>query len=277
MIRILLFLSIVSSLNAASRPYVELDGEAHTVVSINASGEAVLADGSMLKLKRGKQSLLLDFDDSYLASSVEVKLTGGPQLAIIDDVSWNVQYQASGELSHLVESFGVLIRTDSKGVKVMIPFPLKFDPGKEAATFDISIDPFRAWRDLIKTEPGNFFYECRLFSEGREILLEGEDKGRLLVDWERLTSIEDSRPELILPVVGQFLDYRKKKAQAVVEFVLNEEGATERVNVVRKTAGWFAEPARKMVEMSRFYPIVKEGKSVPARLKVPIEFSGSGN
>lgn len=271
MIRILLLLTFVYSLHAGTRPYVELDGEPHTVASVNSKGEAVLADGRLVKLSRGQVPLLMEVDDDYSVSSVEATLSTGPQLALVDS-PWGVHYQFAGELSETVDSFAVLIRTDEAGEKVTVPFKLVLEESGVVGRFEVSIEPFGTWKDVLKSDPSQYFYECRLFADGREILVERDGKSPLLVDWDRFESKEESKPEIILQVVDKTVQ-RKGVAQAVVEFVVDKNGETQSVRVLSKTKGWFAEPARRMIEMSRLYPIVKDGAPVAAKLKIPVMYS----
>lgn len=273
MFRILLLLfSSAAFLSAATRPFVEIDGERQTVVSVVDGNSVVLEDGRLVKVSRAKLPLLLEMDESFEASSVTVSLLHGPELLIVDDVRWSPVYQFKATLSEPVELFGVLIRTDEKSNKVTIPVAIVLGVDGEEASFFVTADPFPVLGDILKTEPGNFYYEFRLFTKGREILVEGEGWNRLLVDWRRFESTEDSKPEIVLPVGESFLHYRKSDAEALVEFVIDENGKTRNVRVVRKSAGWFAEPAKKMVEMTRFYPIIKDGKPTPATVKIPLYF-----
>lgn len=274
MLRFLLFLSLSSSvLQAGVRPYVEEEGERLTVISVLENGSAVVEGGRTVKMSRGKMPLRLEEDESIEGSGVTMTISSGPELVIVNDVSWSAMYRFEGNLSEAVALFGVLIRTEENGKQVTIPVSLNLGEDGDPTAFVVSVDPFPSWSDVLKTEPGNFFYEFRLFTEGREILVGESNENPLLVDWGRLEAGEDSKPEVILPVSESFLHYRKKDAEALVEFVIDERGKTQRVSVVRKTAGWFAEPAKRMAEMTRFYPVIKDGKPTAAVVRVPIRFT----
>ncbi|MGN0867830.1 MAG: TonB family protein [Oligosphaeraceae bacterium] len=61
--------------------------------------------------------------------------------------------------------------------------------------------------------------------------------------------------------------------QAVVEFVVSRQGVPEQIQVVSASPpGYFEEAAREAVEKARFQPALREGKPVPCRLRLPLEF-----
>lgn len=259
-----------NSLVAATRPFVEVNGERLTVVSVSESGKLVLADGSVQTASRQKLPLQLEHDKAYEPAELTAEVTKGPELAMMDLLGRDFLYRFDGRLSEKADFFGVLIRTDERGKKIRFPVRMGFEDEGEA--FSVSVNPFSGLGDFFKTNRGSFFYEFRLFSNGREVLIAGHDRSPLLVDWDRLESPTEGGPEFILPVVIGG-DLRKKEAQVVVEFAVDKEGNTKNQRVVSKTAGWLEQPALSMVNISRLYPIVKDGKRVAVRLKVPIKYS----
>ncbi|WP_438482848.1 TonB family protein [Oleiharenicola lentus] len=58
----------------------------------------------------------------------------------------------------------------------------------------------------------------------------------------------------------------------VVEFDVNKEGAVARASAVRFTHSEFVEPALRAVRSWRFEPGKRDGRAVPFRMIIPIEF-----
>lgn len=265
-----LLISVVVSVavsRGSNRPYVEVEGERLTIVGVGEDGRAVLENGESVDTSKTFGMVGYEWSEGYLQSDATLELNGLPRLVLPNSYR-KVRYEVSGKFSNTPELYGVLTRIREDGRTITILFQVELLVGENGATAELSIDPFPKGSGDAEAL-GKYFFECRFFENGREILPQGEGRNPLVVDWERFRTTEDSKPEIVLAVHDSLLG-GKEGSSTVVEFLIDPMGRVHRPKILSTNRLFGNSAIKYIVECTRFYPAIEDGKAVPAKLRLPV-------